>query len=198
MKRVSIVSFGFFGCVSLHLLKENDFKNVDDLFRRGQHKEVFHELLRENVDDFNVCWRLARTCYHGARSDDFELSERKEILKQGLAYAEKALKENDQSIEAHKWFGALKQIELEFEINSYLDMFSKIGKYFENLKIARDHYEIGLKLSDGKDWECCAFLGQQCMFFASLRADVRFTVSLLFGNCPKATYEVCSFSFLFF
>jgi virulence-associated protein VapD len=89
------------------------------------------EAIKKDPGSFQANWMAAKACwFYGMYAQELYLSDWKDICrlygKKGMAYAEKAIALNPESVEGHFWYG--------MNVGIYSDSVSMISVLFEGLK----------------------------------------------------------------
>ncbi|KAF4517797.1 hypothetical protein B566_EDAN003002, partial [Ephemera danica] len=101
----------FFTVHAFEAFKENNGPNLfllDKLFEESKFYEIKQELSQyKDTGNFEVLWRLARAIYKLASNITDDENQRRELIFEGMAYAEKALELEPNSSAVHIWYCAL-------------------------------------------------------------------------------------------
>lgn len=176
----ALTIFGFGGSKTTEMSSSHtleDLQHADQLFDESKYQETLDVLNKfEDQTISDIKWRKARAMYKLSKID----SKRKdELIREGFALADDALKINDQDFAVHKWLAILMDAKGELDgIKARVTQLETVKKHMIRA--------VELNPDDPTSWH---LLGNFAFGLADMPWYQRKVVSAIFATPPSGTYE---------
>lgn len=153
-------------------------QHADQLFDEDNYEETVKVLKSFNdQEQYDIKWRLARAIFSVSKTA--EGKTKKELVQEGYAFAQEALRLKDDDFAGHKWMAIL------LDAKSGLDGIKERVSQLENVK---KHMERAVELNptDPTSWY---ILGEFAFGLAELPWYTRKILNTLFATPPTGTFD---------
>lgn len=176
---IAALAFGIKAADDKINVDEDVISEADVLYELNEVNKLYKFLLEyKDSQNDEIQWRLARATSDKSKAESNE-TLKKQLTRDALTYAEKAVNINDKNFAAHKWYAILLDYTGRYENTKY-----RIKNSFK----VKDHLCKAVELNP-HDATSIHSLGYWCYVFADMPWYQRKIASVLFATPPTATYE---------
>jgi tetratricopeptide (TPR) repeat protein len=152
---------------------------LHDLVPRKQLYDRLNKLALQHDEDAAVLWRAARAAYAMATEPGMPKSDAKKYLDEALKYIKAAVRQNNDSGDAHRWYGTILS-----EYGNHLGT----KEYIQNAWDIKAHWDAAIAVNPS-DASAHHLLGRWCFDVAGMGWVKRRLAATLFATPPEASYD---------